>query len=290
VEDVDAVAGDVAGHARVLRGVAGSDRGGDERGELRGGDGDDAARGFGSGDLGEDRLEADDADVAQSARVLARARELRAERLDDLRARRIRRAAEERGEATHRERGDVPGLVVQLFQDRVAHLTLHAGGGAEGVLGELGEKVRGGHVAKICAEGGEGGGEERVSAEARARERRVRGRRRVREERATTKNAREEDETSEINAREIARTRRGDDEREGGATPRRGGRDATHPCHLRRSFSRIAERADDPDAIATGDSIRRDLNCEALGARTTCRKAGARATRRADSSLVSTST
>jgi hypothetical protein len=125
-----------------------------------------------------------------------------------------------------------------------------------------------------------------VSAEAKARERRVRGRRRVREERATTKNAREEDETNEITARELARTRREGRRARGRRDAEEGGTRRDAPLSFEEIFSRIAERADDPDAIATGDSIRRDLNCEARCARTTPRLLMARATRRASRLIV----
>ena len=49
-------------------------------------------------------------------------------------------------------------LVVELLEHDVDHLLLHVRGGAEGVLGELGEEIGGGHVPKVCGEGSGGRG------------------------------------------------------------------------------------------------------------------------------------
>lgn len=57
--------------------------------------------------------------------------------------------AHQRRQALHRERLHVRRLVVDQLEQALAHLALAVRVGLEGVLGELGEEVGGGHVAKV---------------------------------------------------------------------------------------------------------------------------------------------
>ena len=59
---------------------------------------------------------------------------------------------------TSRARSARAHLVVELLEHDVDHFLLHVRGGAEGVLGKLGEKIGGGHVPKVCGEGTGGRG------------------------------------------------------------------------------------------------------------------------------------
>ena len=148
-------------------------------------------------------LSPDDARVAVRAVILARGDELRAERVDHLAGGALARAFHQRGRhliarletsplwgtvgegrgnarmsekrandatdgrvesRTSRARSARAHLVVELLEHDVDHFLLHVRGGAEGVLGKLGEKIGGGHVPKVCGEG-TGGGDDPVRSE-----------------------------------------------------------------------------------------------------------------------------